>query len=190
MVPAPFQGFRNLTLSSLAHAKTHEVILRTQIIAVSIAVFAAIAVSCLLSLMVIFMGGGQVAPDLRGLMLLQAWAIPIEIIVIGFVIALFVAASGWRGGLKRLWVAMPQWLVFAFLLLNSLFVAGELAVIMVAEVTGEAMSLSEQIPLFSLLFSTLAVLMLAAWTYDGREQVLTGRWAPPHDQNREWPEDF
>ena len=164
--------------------------MRKQIIAVSIAIFAAIAVSCILSLMVIFMGGGQVAPDLRGLMLLQAWAIPIEILVVGFVTALFVAASGWRAGLKRLWVAMPQWGVFGFLLLNSLFVAGELAVIMVSQATGEAMSLSEQVPLFSLLFSTLAVLTLAAWAYDGREQVLAGRWAPPHDKDRQWPDDF
>ena len=46
--------------------------MRTQVIVISIAVFAAIAVSCLLSLMVIFMGGGQVGPDLRGLMLMQA----------------------------------------------------------------------------------------------------------------------
>lgn len=164
--------------------------MRTQIIAVSIAVFAAIAVSCLLSLMVIFMGGGQAAPDLRGLMLMQAWAIPVEILVVGFVTALFVTASGWRGGLKRLWVAMPQWLVFGFLLLNSLFVAGELAVIMVARAEDHAMSLSEQVPLISLLLSSLAVLTLAAWAYDGREQVLAGRWAPPHDKDREWPEDF
>ena len=164
--------------------------MRTQFIAVSIAVFAAIAVSCLLSLMVIFMGGGQAAPDLRGLMLMQAWAIPVEIFVVGFVTALFVTASGWRAGLKRLWVAMPQWLVFGFLLLNSLFVAGELAVIMVARASGEAMSLSEQVPLVSLLMSSLAVLTLAAWAYDGREQQLSGRWAPPHDRNRQWPEDF
>ncbi len=164
--------------------------MRAQVIVISIAVFGAIAVSCLLSLMVIFMGGGQAAPDLRGLMLLQAWAIPVEVLVVGFVTALFVSASGWRGGLKRLWVAMPQWLVFGFLLLNSLFVAGELAVIMVARATGEAISLSEQVPLVSLLLSSLAVLALAAWAYDGREQQLSGRWAPPHNPDRQWPEDF
>ncbi len=163
--------------------------MRTQIIVISIAVFAAIAVSCLLTLMVVFMGG-QIGSDLRGLMLLQAWAIPLEILVIGFVAALFVTASGFRGGLKRLWVAMPQWLVFGFLLLNTLFVAGELAVIIASRATGEAISFSEQVPLISLLLSSLAVLTLAAWAYDGREQLLTGRWAPPHDRNREWPEDF
>ena len=164
--------------------------MRTQFIAVSITVFAAIAVSCLLSMMVIFMGGGQAGPDLRGLMLLQAWAIPLEILVVGFVTAVFVAASGWRAGLKRLWVAMPQWLVFAFVVLNSLFVSGELAVLIVARSTGEAISLSEQVPLVSLLLSSLAVLVLAAWAYDGRKQVLAGRWAPPHDEDREWPENF
>ena len=164
--------------------------MRIQVIVISIAVFTVIAVSCLLSLMVIFMGGGQVGPDLRGLMLMQAWAIPLEVLVVGFVTALFVSASGWRAGLKRLWVAMPQWLVFGFLLLNSLFIAGELAVIMVARATGEAISLSEQVPLISLLMSSLAVLALAAWAYDGREQLLSGRWAPPHDEKREWPDDF
>ncbi len=164
--------------------------MKKPVIAISIAVFTAIALSCLLSLMVIFMGGGQVGPDLKGLMLMQAWAIPVELLVVGFVTTVFVAASGWRAGLKRLWTAMPQWLVFAFVLLNSLFVAGELAFIIVAKATREAISLSEQVPLMSLLLSSLAVLVLAAWAYDGREQVLSGRWAPPHDPNREWPDDF
>ena len=164
--------------------------MKQPIITISISVFAAISLSCLLSLMIIFMGGGQAGPDLRGLMLLQAWAIPVEILVIGFVTALFVTASGLRGGLKRLWVAMPQWLVFGFLLLNSLFLTGELAVFIAARATGEAISLSEQVPLVSLFLSSLAVLTLSAWALDGRERVFAGRWSPPHDENREWPEDF
>lgn len=164
--------------------------MRNQFIAISIAVFVAIAISCLISLMVIFMGGGQAAPDLHGLMLLQAWAIPFEVLAAGFVVSLFVAASGWRAGLRRLWVAMPQWLVFAFVLLNSLVVFGEMAVFIVARSMDQPMLLTEQVPMISLLLSTLAVLLLAAWAYDGREQVLAGRWAPPHDEKREWPEDY
>lgn len=164
--------------------------MKKPIIVVSTALFAAISLSCLLSLMVIFMGGGQAGPDLRGLMLLQAWAIPLEILVIGFVTALFVTASGLRGGLKRLWVAMPQWLVFGFVLLNSLFLLGELAVFIAARATGGAISLSEQVPLISLFLSSLAVLALSAWAHDGQERAFAGRWAPPHDEKREWPEDF
>ena len=164
--------------------------MKKPIIAVSATVFAAIVLSCLLSLMVIFMGGGQVGPDLRGLMLLQTWAIPFGILVIGFVAAVFMTASGLRGGLKRLWVAMPQWLVFAFLLLNTLFISGELAVMIVAQGTGQPMSLSEQAPLICLFVSSLAVLALSAWANDGRERVFAGRWAPPQERNREWPEDF
>ena len=164
--------------------------MKKPIIAVSTTVFAAIALSCLLSLMVIFMGGGQVGPDLHGLMLLQTWAIPFGILVIGFVTTVFVAASGIRGGLKRLWDAMPQWLVFAFMLVNTLFVAGELAVTIAAQAMREPMSLGEQVPLICLFISSLTVLALSAWANDGRERAFAGRWAPPHDENREWPEDF
>jgi hypothetical protein len=163
---------------------------KRQIIALSITVFAVIALSSLVSLMVIFMGGGQAGPDLHGLMLMQACAIPLALVAVGFVIALFVAASGWMQGLSRLWAAMPQWLVFGVVLLNSLFLAGELALVIVARAMGKGLSLSEQVPLVCLLLSTLAVLSLAAWAYDGDNSVLSGRWSPPHDENREWPDDY
>ncbi len=164
--------------------------MKKPIIAVSFAVFSAITLSCLLSLMVIFMGGGQAGPDLHGLMLVQTWAIPFGILVIGFVTAVFVTASGVRGGLKRLWHAMPQWLVFAFMLVNSLFIAGELAVMIASQALREPVSLGEQVPLICLFVSSLTVLALAAWSGDGQERAFAGRWAPPHDDKREWPEDF
>ncbi|MDJ0938175.1 MAG: hypothetical protein QNJ00_00295 [Woeseiaceae bacterium] len=149
----------------------------------TLAVLAMIVVSTLFSLMVLFMGGGQSAPDLEGMMYVQAAAIPFAIAVIAFVTLLFVSAWGWRDGLGRLWQAMPQWLVFAFVLLNSLFIAGEMAMWIVARAYDEALDWRQQVPLVSLFLSSAAFLVLYARTRVGKTPVLSGRWAPDDDEH-------
>jgi len=158
-----------------------------------LAALALIAASCLVSLMVLFMGGGQAGPDLHGLLVLQALSIPAALGIVGFVVALFVAAWGRRDGLKRLWAAIPQWLVFGFILLNSLTVSGELAMLIFARAMGTAVPASEHVPFASLLVTTLAFLVLYARMQLGKGPGLSGRWAPPRKPGpppEPWEDDF
>ena len=143
--------------------------------------------------MVLFIGGGQAGPDLQALVLLQALSLPFALGVVGFVVTLFVAAWGRRNGLKRLWAAIPQWLVFGFVLLNSLTLSGELAMLIFARTTGATVPASEHVPFIALLVNTLAFAVLYARTRVGKGPVLSGRWSPPNGpgtRGEPWGDDY
>lgn len=158
-----------------------------------LAVLGLIAMSCLISLMVLFIGGGTSGPDLEGLMLVQALSIPVAIGILAFVIALFLAAYGRRDGLALLWQAIPQWLVFGFVLLNSLTIAGELALLIMADALGTTVPLGDHVPLLALLATTSAAVALYARTQAGKAPGLSGRWSPPDGpgtRGEPWEDDL
>ena len=152
-----------------------------------------IATTCLVSLMVLFMGGGQAGPDLHSMVVLQTLSVPFALGVIVFVVTLFTAAWGWRDGMRRLWAAIPQWLVFGFLLLNSLTLSGELAMLIFTRATGEHVPVSEHIPFVALLSVTLAAVVLYARKQVGKGPTLSGRWSPPNGpgtRGEPWDDDY
>ena len=133
---------------------------------------------CLLTMMVVFTGGSFSGADLKGLLWLQAMAIPFAVAVIAFEVTAFVRLNGWRTGLRMLWQKIPAWLVLALLLLNSLVFLGELSVLLLNYLTGESSPWSEHVPLLSLLACSVAFAVLYGKTAQLYWNGITrlGRW--------------
>jgi hypothetical protein len=148
-------------------------------IPIILAALAIVAVTCLVSLMVLFMGGGQAGPDSGGLVVLQLVAVPVSVGIVGFVVALFATAYGRADGLKRIWAAIPQWLVFAYVLINSLTFVGELAIIIIYNALEVHVPVIEHVPFVALFASTTAFLALYARLQADKAPAVTGRWSPP-----------
>jgi hypothetical protein len=139
-----------------------------------------VIMSCLISTMTVFMGGGQQGTDLHSLMLIQLASIPIAVVAI--LGSVFLCSSGDQNAnnIKRLYAAVPQWMVFGFLLLNSLVLAGEVALLIVSRATEQIVERTSHAPLMSMLMCSLAVCVLYARTglLSGRPLPLSGRWPP------------
>ena len=137
--------------------------------------------SCLISTMIVFLGGGQQGTDMHSLTLIQIASVPIAFVAI--LGSVFLCSSGDQNAniIKRLYAAVPQWMVFGFLLLNSLVVAGEVALRIVSRMTEQTVSWTSHAPLMSMLRCSLAVCVLYACTglLSGRPPALSGRWPPP-----------
>ena len=162
------------------------------IAATILALLAFVATTSLVSIMVLFVGGGQAGQDIAALLTLQAIAVPISFGLIAFVIAVFVAAWGRQTGIRRLWSAIPQWLVFAYVLINSLTVAGELAMLIIYRAMGRTVPATEHVPLIALLATTTAFLLLYARIQIDRGPALSGRWKPengPGTRGEPWEDD-
>ncbi len=141
-------------------------------------VLAITSLTCLVSLMALFMGGGQEGSDLRGLMALQTGLIPIAMGISIFGIYRFVSTQGWAKGTAALWSAIPQWLVFIFLMLNSLVLFGEVAFVIIMVATDEIVSWHKHVPLACMFSCSLAYLILHARinSYPGSPPAMSGRW--------------
>tara|TARA_R110002049_G_scaffold272614_2_gene450221 strand:- start:3238 stop:3771 length:534 start_codon:yes stop_codon:yes gene_type:complete len=152
---------------------------KSSLISLALIVLAMIIGTCLVSMMVLFMGGGQQAPDLHGLLLLQVAAIPLALLAFMVSSFSFVAGAGWRSGMADLWRAAPQWVLFAFVFLNSLFIIGELSFYLVARGTGEVAVWQEHIPILCMLICSLAFCGLLAQlrVMDGHTGAVSGRWS-------------
>jgi len=138
-------------------------------------VLALIIVTCLVSTMAVFMGGGQGGTDLHSLMVMQAASIPIAILS---VVAILVPAGDGGNGARRIWAAIPQWMVFGFLLLNSLVIAGETAFLIVLNATERDIVWTEHIPLAAMLACSVAFCVLYARlnVLTGNPKAMSGRW--------------
>ena len=162
------------------------------ITALALAMLAIVATTSLVSLMVMFVAGNLSGPDLAGLAAVQLVSIPVSIGIVAFVVVLFVSAWGRREGLKKLWDAIPQWLVFAYVLINSLTAAGELAMLIIYRAMEREVPAGEHVPLFALLATTTAFLALYARMQVGKGKALSGRWSPPDGpgtRGEPWEED-
>ena len=136
------------------------------------------SISCLISLMALFMGGGQGGSDLRGLMYLQAGLTPIALGVAVVSAYRFASNQELARGAQAMWRAIPQWLVFIFLMLNSLVLLGEVALVVMMRATDEAVQWHVHIPLVCLFVCSSAYLVLYARanSYPGSPPAMSGRW--------------
>ena len=141
-------------------------------------VLALVSISCLVSLMAIFIGGGQGGTDLRGLIYLQASLIPIASGISVICVYGFIRHQGMADGLRAMWRAIPQWQVFIFLLLNSLVLSGEVAFVIVMRATEKVITWHQHIPLVCMLAcsSAYVVLYARANSYPGSPAAMSGRW--------------
>lgn len=128
--------------------------------------------------MVVFMSGNQTGVDLQGLMLIQATMIPAGVMTIAVILIVFVTRNGWSEGVQRLWNSIPQWMVFVFLLLNSLVVAGEVAFLIVTQAKQQEIHWSNHIPLLCMLSCSLAFVLLYATCHPSSSEspTMSGRW--------------
>ena len=132
----------------------------------------------LISMMALFVGGGQTGTDLRALMFLQIGLAPIALVIALINLVWFARDNGWTAGIRRMWCATPQWLVFIFLLLNSLVLFGEIAFVIVVFAAEGMVLWHEHAPLICMLMSTAAYITIYArlHAYPGSLPALSGRW--------------
>ena len=138
---------------------------------------AIVILSCLVSIMTLFIGGSLSGSDPGMLMQLQSLSV-----LVGIVVSLWTIASVGRGTLierlKKLYAAMPQWLVFGAVVLNLLVASGETALITVAISTDQKVSWIDHVALVSMLVSSLAFCFLYGQSQrlSGRHHAFSGRW--------------
>jgi hypothetical protein len=153
--------------------------LKRSITNITLIVLAIASLTCLISLMALFMGGGQQGRDLSGLMFLQAGLVPLAFAIALFSAYQFVRVDGCKDGLRTFWQATPQWLVFIFLMLNSLVLFGEIAFVIVMRATDEIVHWQSHVPLVCMFVCSTAYLILHARanSYPGSPPALSGRWS-------------
>ncbi|MCH9694546.1 MAG: hypothetical protein K0U72_08560 [Gammaproteobacteria bacterium] len=146
---------------------------------VTLSALAMIIGSCLISLMAVFMGDGQFGTDLQGLLRLQSVFAALALLIAIACLCSFVARRSWTTGLRTIWTALPQWLVFTFLLLNSLFVFGEVAFLIATRAMGHTVMWYQHVPLVCMLSCSFAFLLLYARrnSFPGSKPALSGRWS-------------
>ena len=144
----------------------------------TLTVLAIASLTCLISLMVLFVGGGKGGPDLRSLIYLQAGLVPIALSIAIVCVYGFIRPRGLAGGTRALWSAIPQWQVFIFLLLNSLVLFGEIAFVIVMRATEKIVLWYEHMPLVCMLVCSSAYLVLYARanSHPGSSPAMSGRW--------------
>ncbi len=152
--------------------------MKRTILDLTLTVLALTSISCLISLMAIFIGGGRGGSDLRGLVYLQAGLIPVALGISTVCLYGFVHGQGLATGARAMWRAIPQWLVFIFLLLNSLVLSGEVAFVIVMRATEKIIVWQQHIPLVCMLVCSSAYLVLYARmnSYPGSPAAMSGRW--------------
>lgn len=142
-------------------------------------VLALVAASCLLSIMVTFMGGHRGGADMTALLMLQLVSIPASIVLIIAGVLYIRRGSDWKTAMQSLWGSLPQWLLFVFFFLNSLVVIGEIALYIASRVSGSERLWLEHIPLGSMLCASAAFLTLYAVQHfdQADHRALSGRWS-------------
>ncbi|MDJ0748189.1 MAG: hypothetical protein QNJ11_01835 [Woeseiaceae bacterium] len=142
-------------------------------------VFACVIATCLVSTMVLFMGGDQLGADLKVLTNLQAASIPLGLATV----ALLIFAAGRNaaaGRIKKIYAATPQWLIFGAIVLNLVVISGETALIVVSRAIDGEIAWTSHVPLISMMTSSVALCVLVGQNrlLSGHTQSLSGRWAP------------
>ena len=138
-----------------------------------------VVLSCLVSTMALFMGGGQGTVDLFGLLAIQSASIPAALVAVFVALYLTRVAGHSPLTVQRIYAAVPQWLVFIVLILAMLVGFGEVAFVVVERATGNPIAWRAHVPLLSMLFCSLAVAVLYACIglMSGRPQAMSGRWS-------------
>lgn len=142
-------------------------------------ILSAVIMSCLVSTMVIFIGGGQAGVDLFGLMTIQIASVPAALISALLGIQICRTASQEPLTIGRLYHAVPQWLVFICLILFLLVCFGEIAFLIVSRTTNIVVGWAAHAPLISMLACSVAVCILygCVGLLRGKPPALSGRWS-------------
>lgn len=142
-------------------------------------VFACVIATCLVSTMVLFMGGGQQGADLKVLMHLQTASVPLGFATVAFLIFMADGDSP-AGRIRKIYAATPQWLIFGAIVLNLVVISGELALIIVSRAIDGEIAWTSHVPLISMMSSSFAFCALVGKNrlLSGHTQSLSGRWAP------------
>ena len=137
---------------------------------------ALLVLASLVSIMITFMGGRHVGAD--GLMLLEFQRIGsvVAALLVGAGLTVFVKDK-WGQALRQLWLHIPGWQLFAFLLLNLLAISGEVSFWFVASESDWLEDEINHMSLIALSLSSLAFLTLSAAGH-----VLAGK--PPYSKAR------
>ncbi len=143
----------------------------------------AVIVSCLVSTMALFMGGGQSGADLFSLMAFQAVTIPASVSTAIFGVAASRPYSRAATTAEQLYNASPQWLIFCCLMLISLSVFGETAFLIVSTTTDTEIEWTAHVPLVAMTVNSFAVCLLYASRnlMSGKTTALSGRWTATAD---------
>lgn len=143
-----------------------------------LAVLGTVIVTCLVSLMVVFMGGPQGASDFRALLSLQLAAIPFGLLAVAVSLATRGIREGFGPAVRSIWRALPTWMLLGFLVLNSLCVFGEVSLLIVAYATEATVPWQDHVPLISMLFCSIAFMIVYAHGRLNRtsEPAMSGRW--------------
>ncbi len=150
--------------------------MRTLIPCILLALLAMLILASLVSMMAVFMGGGQAGVSIGALRTIEIWSIPVSLLLTLTVLRSYPKTRARRA--RELWDDVPQWLVFVFMLLNSLSIAGVVALYITMRAFETDVSWEQHIPLFSLFSASLAFCALYARTFhkDGTRPPLAGRW--------------
>ena len=141
-------------------------------------VLVCIVVSCLVSAMALFMGGGQSGPDLTTLMHIQIGSVPVAIVAAVIGIGVCGRYSNESMTARRLYAAVPNWLVFCCVILIVLAGLGEIAIVVVLMTTDLVIEWTAHAPFVAMITCSLAVGVLYACIgiLSGRQVALSGRW--------------
>ena len=137
-----------------------------------------IVVSCLVSAMALFMGGGQSGPDLTTLMHIQIGSVPVAIVAAAIGIGVSGKYSEESMTAGHLYAAVPNWLVFCCVILVALAGLGEIALVVVSMTTDVTVEWTAHAPFVAMIACSVAVCILYACIgiLSGRRVALSGRW--------------
>lgn len=154
--------------------------MKERAVKIALVTLAVMMLSCLVSMMAVFMGDNRSGSDLNDLLVAQATAIPIASIVFAISLSGFVRDRGWQRGLRQLWDSTPPWLVFVLASLISLVGIGELSFYLIRSISAQSASFAEHVPLLCLLACTAAFTALFATLnpFDETRDRPIGRWPP------------
>jgi len=143
-----------------------------------LAALGVIIATCLVSLMVVFMGGPEGASDFRSLLALQLAAIPLALIATLVSLAIVATREGPGPAITLIWRALPQWMLLGFLVLNALCLFGEVSLLIVALATEAAVPWQQHVPLIAMFCCSIAFLIVYAHSRLNRtrEPAMSGRW--------------
>ncbi len=141
-------------------------------------VLVCIIASCLVSAMVLFMGGGQASPDLIMLTIIQIGSVPAAIVAAAIGIVACGRHSEESMTVRQLYAAVPHWLVFSCVIVIALAGLGQVALVVVSMMTDLAIEWTAHAPFVAMIACAVAVCVLYACIgiLSGRRVAASGRW--------------
>ena len=145
---------------------------------ISLMVLGAVILSCQMTMMYIFVGGGTAGSDAQALLVMQAWLAPVALLIFAVELLRRVAKVGLKSTLSAMWHSLPAWVVLALVVLNSLVFIGELAFFLRTQLSGQQPAWYEHAPLACVAACSLAFIVLFGRSTLARNGSGTtaGRW--------------